>query len=90
LKSQQPVSPREKPMNRDRTLRSYRRILVGYDGSENAKRALEHAVALATAQGAAVRIVVVVSTLLPVYGPTVPYYPPDCADQVIKAGECRS
>jgi nucleotide-binding universal stress UspA family protein len=74
-------------MKQDWTVLSYRRILVGYDGSENAKRALERAVALATAQRAAVRIVVAVSTVLPVYGPTTPYYPPDYADKVIKEGE---
>jgi len=38
----------------------YRRIAVGVDGSAHAERALEHAVALAKALGAALRIVHVV------------------------------
>jgi len=62
-------------------------MLVGYDGSDNAKRALERAVALATQQGAAIRVVVAVNTVLPVYGTTAPYYPPDYADQVINEGK---
>ena len=64
----------------------YRKILLGYDGSENARRALGRAIAIATEQAAALRIVVAVNTILRVYGPA-PYYPPDYADQVIKEGE---
>ncbi len=68
-------------------LLGYRRILLGYDGSKNAKRALERAIGLATQQGAAIRIVVAVHTVMIVYGPAAPYYPPDYAEQAIKDGE---
>jgi len=68
-------------------VKSYRKILLGYDGSENAKRALERAIALATERGATIRVAVAVSTVLTVYGPTAPYYPPNYADQIMKEGE---
>jgi nucleotide-binding universal stress UspA family protein len=64
----------------------YRKIIVGYDGSENAKRALGRAIALSTGDGAALKIVVAVNTILPVYGTTAPYYPPDYAEEVTKDG----
>jgi nucleotide-binding universal stress UspA family protein len=66
---------------------TYKRILVGYDGSENAKRALARAIALSTEQGSALRIVVVVTTVLTAYGPTAPYYPPGFPEQIIKEGK---
>jgi nucleotide-binding universal stress UspA family protein len=66
---------------------NYRKILVGYDGSENATRAVARAIALATEVGAAIRVVVAVNTILPVYGPGAPYYPPDYATQVMRDGE---
>ncbi len=74
-------------MKDDPAVPSYRKILLAYDGSDNAKRALERAIALATGVGAALRIVVAVNTILPVYGTTAPYYPPDYAEQVTKEGE---
>ena len=61
-------------------------MLLGYDGSGNAKRALDRAIALAGQQGASIRVVVVVNTMLIVYGPAAPYYPPDYAQQVMKEG----
>jgi nucleotide-binding universal stress UspA family protein len=67
--------------------KAYKRILVGYDGSENAKRALARAIALSTEQGSAIRIVFVVTTVLTVYGPTPPYYPPGFPAQMIKEGK---
>jgi nucleotide-binding universal stress UspA family protein len=67
--------------------KAYARVLVGYDGSENAKRALARAIALSTGQGSALRIVVVVTTVLTVYGPTAPYYPPGFPEQIIKEGK---
>ncbi|HVC27160.1 MAG TPA: universal stress protein [Nitrososphaerales archaeon] len=73
-------------MKSGKDLQPYRKILVGYDGSENAKRALDRAIALSSEQGAALRIVVAVSTLLMVYGPTAPYYPPGYTDEVMKEG----
>jgi len=74
-------------LKKDPTPQSYKKILVGYDESENAKRALERAIALAAQQGAAMRIVVVSNTVLTVYGPSAPYYPPGFAEQVMKKGE---
>lgn len=78
-------------MKKDAVPMSYRKILLGYDGSENAKRALERAIALAIAQQAALRIVVVAHTIQPVYGTTTPYYAPyypaDYAEEVMKQGE---
>jgi nucleotide-binding universal stress UspA family protein len=69
-----------------RDYKNYKKILVGYDGSENAKRALARAVSLSTDQGSALRVVVAVSTVLMVYGPTAPYYPPGYPEQVMKEG----
>ena len=60
---------------------------MGYDGSENARRALERAIALSTREGAALRIVVAVNTMLPFYGTTAPYYAPDYAEEVTKEGQ---
>ncbi len=42
---------------------SYRKILVGYDGSDNAKRALTRAIALAKESGGDLRIVVAADTI---------------------------
>jgi len=67
-------------------VQAYKKVLVGYDGSENAKRALGRAVVLSTEQGAAIRIVVAVSTVLPVYGPAAPYYPPGYPEQIMTEG----
>jgi nucleotide-binding universal stress UspA family protein len=67
-------------------LQTYKKILVGYDGSENAKRALDRAIALSAEQGAAIRVVVAVSTIMMVYGPTAPYYPPGYPEEVTKEG----
>jgi nucleotide-binding universal stress UspA family protein len=64
---------------------AYTKILVGYDGSENSKRALDRAIALSEGTGAAIRLVVAVSTVLITYGPTA-YYPPDYAEQALKEG----
>jgi len=64
----------------------YKKILVGYDGSDNAKRALERAIALASDGRAAVRVVVAVSTVFVTYGPT-SYYPPDYAEQALRDGK---
>lgn len=74
-------------MKDDPAIKGYRKILVGYDGSDNAKRALERAIALSEGEGAILRIIVVVNTILPVYGTTAPYYPPDYAEQVTKEGQ---
>ncbi len=78
---------RQEPKESSRTLKNHGKILLGYDGSENAKRALDRAIVLATAQNAALRIVVAANTILPVYGTTVSYYPPDYADEVITEGK---
>lgn len=67
--------------------RSYKKILVGYDGSQNAKRALDRAISVSSSTGAEVRIVVAVSTVLTVYGPTAPYYPPGYPEQIMKEGK---
>jgi nucleotide-binding universal stress UspA family protein len=67
--------------------KTYKRILVGYDGSENAKRALARAMALSTEQDSAIRIVVVVTTALTIYGPSAPYLLPGFPEQIIKEGK---
>lgn len=67
--------------------RGYKKVLLGYDGSKNAKRALDRAVALATEGGGSLRVVVAVNTVMIVYGPEAPYYPPDYAEQVTKGGQ---
>jgi len=74
-------------VSRDPAALGYRKILVGYDGSENAKRALERAIALSKGEGAALVIVVAVNTIMPVYGTTAPYYPPNYAEEVTKEGQ---
>ena len=74
-------------MNDDPALQNYKKIVVGYDGSDNSKRALERAIALSAFEGATLRIVVAVNTILPMYGTTAPYYPPDYAEQVTKEGQ---
>jgi nucleotide-binding universal stress UspA family protein len=71
----------------DPKVEGYSKILLGYDGSENAKRALGRAIALSAGGGAALKIVVAVNTILPVYGTTAPYYPPDYAEEVTKEGQ---
>lgn len=73
-------------MSGGRDAKGYKKILVGYDGSENAKRALGRAIALSTGQGASIRVVVAVTTVLPVYGPAAPYYPPGFPEQIVKEG----
>ena len=65
----------------------YTKIVIGYDGSDNAKRALARAAGLAKATGASLRIIVAVNTIVPMYGTTAPYYPADYADDVIKEGK---
>jgi nucleotide-binding universal stress UspA family protein len=76
-----------KTLKDDPAVQNYRKVLVGYDGSDNAKRALGRAIALSACEGAALRIVVSVNTILPVYGTTAPYYPPDYAEQVTREGQ---
>ena len=73
-------------MRGGRDSQTYKKILVGYDGSENARRALDRAIALSSDQGATLRVLVAVSTVLMVYGPTAPYYPPGYPEQVMKEG----
>lgn len=74
-------------MSAGRDLKVYKKILVGYDGSDNAKRALTRAIGLSTSEGASMRVVVAVSTVLTVYGPTAPYYPPGYPEQIMKEGQ---
>jgi nucleotide-binding universal stress UspA family protein len=73
-------------MKTDDDFQTYKKILIGYDGSENSKRALDRAIALTSAKGASLRIVVAVNTILTVYGPSAPYYPPGYQEQVMKEG----
>jgi nucleotide-binding universal stress UspA family protein len=75
------AGPRE-----SRAPQGYRKVIVGYDGSDNAKRAVERAASVAASTGAHLGIVVVVNPFVPVYGP-ISYYPPDFADQVTKEGQ---
>jgi nucleotide-binding universal stress UspA family protein len=71
----------------DVQLLPYTSLLLGYDGSENAGRALDRAIALASVNKAPLRIVVAVNTILTVYGPSAPYYPPGYQAQVMKEGK---
>ncbi len=87
MESRQKAPPSGKPVKQNLTIGGYGKILLGYDGSANAKRALDRAIALATAQGADLRIVVAANTILPVYGTTAPYYPPNYADEVMSEGK---
>jgi nucleotide-binding universal stress UspA family protein len=66
---------------------NYKKILVGYDGSSNAKRALDRAVSISQSLSAPLRIIVAVNTMLPVYGTAAPYYPADYAAEATKEGK---
>lgn len=68
----------------DSTVQNYRRILVGYDGSKNAARALARAARLAAPLGASLRVVVAVDTVLPTFGPTPGYYPESYVDSMFE------
>ncbi len=65
----------------------YKRILVGYDGSTNSERALGRAIALAKERRAALRILVAVNTVLPVYSPISPSIPESTFDAIIRDGK---
>jgi nucleotide-binding universal stress UspA family protein len=70
-----------------RAAQNYRKILVGYDGSNNSARALARASLLAaTNGGASLRIVVVVNTMVSSYGPTPPYYPENYFELMFEDG----
>jgi len=69
------------------TPQDYGRILVGYDGSENSERALARAVALAKKQGASLRILVAVNTLLPVFSPISQTLPESTFEEIIQGGK---
>lgn len=63
-------------------VQKYRKILVGYDGSENSGRALAKAVQVAAATGAKLRVLVVINTTPPGYGPYSTYYPQEFVDEM--------
>ncbi len=67
----------------DKTSTGYEKILLGYDGSTNAKRALKRAAAIAAATGAQLRIVTVVNPVIPAYGP-ISVFPNDYVEQIEK------
>jgi nucleotide-binding universal stress UspA family protein len=85
--TQQEAPPGPRPAKRESSPKGYKSILVGYEGSENAKRALDRAISLSASTGASLRIVVAVNTVLMVYGPTAPYYPAGYPEQVMKEGK---
>lgn len=68
---------------------NYQRILVGYDGSKNADRALSRAANLAKTQSASLRIIVVADTasLATSYSLMVPPITKDVFDDVVKKSE---
>ena len=66
---------------------SYKRILVGYDGSKNSDRALVRAVALAKEQKAALRVLVAVNTVLPVYSPISSTLPESTFEEILQDGK---
>jgi nucleotide-binding universal stress UspA family protein len=70
------------PEERSKETQTYRRILLGYDGSENAKRALGRAIALTNGM-ATLLVLVAAMTILPQYGTTALYYPTQYADEVL-------
>lgn len=64
------------------TVTQYKKILVGCDGSVNAERALDRAIQLAEQDEAALRILVAVNTVLPVFS-TISQSLPDSAYEEI-------
>lgn len=65
----------------------YERILVGYDGSENSRRALARAATIAHRGGGSLRVVVVVDTNLLAFAPMAPPIPSEVFDDLIKNGK---
>ncbi|MDA4123344.1 MAG: universal stress protein [Thaumarchaeota archaeon] len=66
---------------------NYRRILVGYDGSENSERALARAAALAAEHGASLSVIVVVNTVVMSIGPMASPIPEEVFDERIDYGK---
>jgi len=64
----------------------YSRVLVGYDGSENSKRALARGATIAHRGGGALRVVIVVNTGLLAFAPMAPPVPSEVFDDLIKSG----
>lgn len=66
--------------------RQYAKILVGYDGSENSKRALRKAIELAKVLGSEVRLVTVEDTIGYVPSLAGMVYPPNLRQNLLKQG----
>src|SRR2546422_10896206 len=66
--------------------RRYARILVGYDSSENSKRALTKAIELAKVLGSEVRLVTVEDTVGYVPSLAGMVYPPNLRQNLLKQG----
>ncbi len=66
--------------------RPYGRILVGYDGSENSKRALRKATELAKVHGSELRIVTVEDTVGYVPSLSSMMYPPNVRESLLEQG----
>jgi nucleotide-binding universal stress UspA family protein len=66
--------------------RQYARILVGYDGSENSKRALRKAIELAKVLGSEVRLVAVEDTIGYVPSLAGVVYPPNMRRSLLEQG----
>ncbi len=69
------------------SLQNYRKILVGYDGSENSERALARAAALAAEHGASLSVIVVVNTVVMSIAPMAPPVPEEVYMDLIEDGK---
>ena len=65
----------------------YKRILVGFDGSENSERALTRAITLASEQGASLSVIVVVNIVMMTIGPMTPAIPQEVYEDLVNDGK---
>jgi nucleotide-binding universal stress UspA family protein len=79
------VQPKQDPGSTEE--RRYRRILVGYDGSQNADRALSRAASMAKEQDASLRIVYVLNVPMLASAPFAPPIPQGIFDGLTKDGK---
>ena len=75
------------PTRAEEPVQKYTKVLVAYDGSPNAKRALTRAAHVASGTGASLRVVVVVNPITPSYGPIAPNYPQDFIQRIMSEAD---
>lgn len=68
----------------DKPVVKYSKVLVGYDGSDNSRRALGRATLVAAGTGAKLRILVVVNKIAPGFGPYSAYYPEEYVEEMFE------